>query len=122
MSYIKNTDVFCFFSWEYPNHQGIGCNVISSSDSFNFLSFLQELRQNPVGSTLILSSAVGLIPYAGSDGSPMTDVSAFAEYLDWIGKLFGFVLGTIPDHRRSHHGLRRLGFLVYGRWPQRPLG
>ena len=84
---------FFFFSWEYPNHQGIGCNVISSSDSSNFLSFLQELRQDPVGSTLILSSAVGLTPYAGSDGTPMTDVSAFAEYLDWIGNLLASFWG-----------------------------
>ncbi|EDR01922.1 glycoside hydrolase family 18 protein [Laccaria bicolor S238N-H82] len=82
------------FDWEYPNHQGIGCNLISSSDSANFLSFLQELRQDPMGSTLILSSAVGLTPYAGSDGTPMADVSAFAEYLDWIAIMAYDVWGS----------------------------
>ncbi|KAF8156991.1 glycoside hydrolase family 18 protein [Crassisporium funariophilum] len=72
------------FDWEYPNHQGIGCNMISPDDSANFLLFLQELRQDPDGAKLTLSAAVGLTPFAGPDGTPMADVSGFAQVLDHI--------------------------------------
>ncbi|KAK0449602.1 glycoside hydrolase family 18 protein [Desarmillaria tabescens] len=72
------------FDWEYPNKDGIGCNVVSANDSANFLTFLQELRQDETGSKLYLSAAVGITPFAGSDGEPMTDVSEFAQYLDHI--------------------------------------
>ncbi|KAF4563788.1 hypothetical protein EYR36_003030 [Pleurotus pulmonarius] len=71
------------FDWEYPNKQGIGCNIISPDDSANFLSFLQELRKDPVGSNLTISAAVGLTPFMGPT-APMTDVSPFAEVLDHI--------------------------------------
>ncbi|KAL0958061.1 hypothetical protein HGRIS_000239 [Hohenbuehelia grisea] len=72
------------FDWEYPNKQGIGCNIISPQDSANFLLFLQEFREDPVGKNLTVSVAVGLAPFMGPDGTPMTDVSAFAKVLDHI--------------------------------------
>jgi len=72
------------FDWEYPNHQGIGCNAISDADSANFLSFLQEFREDPVGKNLILTAATGLSPFAGTDGTPMTDVSEFAKVLNYV--------------------------------------
>lgn len=71
-------------SWEYPNHQGIGCNAISPNDTSNLLAFLQELRQTPVGKKLILSAAVSLTPFAGADGTPSADISGFAKVLDFI--------------------------------------
>jgi chitinase len=43
------------------------------------------LRTDPVGSKLVLTAAVGLAPFVGSDGTPMTDVSQFASVLDHIG-------------------------------------
>ena len=61
---------------------------MSPSDSANFLLFLQELKLDPVGSKLIISAAVGITPFTGSDGKPMSDVSAFADSLDWIGMPF----------------------------------
>ncbi|KAF9527486.1 glycoside hydrolase family 18 protein [Crepidotus variabilis] len=67
------------FDWEYPGKQGIGCNGISTSDSANFLSFLQELKKDDTGSKLKLTSAVGIAPYVG-----MADVSPFAKVLDHI--------------------------------------
>ncbi|KAF5356557.1 hypothetical protein D9758_008231 [Tetrapyrgos nigripes] len=73
------------FDWEYPGKQGVGCNTISPDDSANFLSFLQELRQDPTGAELVLTAAVGITPFAGADGTPMTDVSEFAKVLDHIG-------------------------------------
>ncbi|KAF8914233.1 glycoside hydrolase family 18 protein [Gymnopilus junonius] len=72
------------FDWEYPGSQGIGCNLVNGADAGNFLSFLQELRANPMGAKLTLSAAVSLSPFAGSDGNPLSDVSSFAAVLDWI--------------------------------------
>ncbi|KAF7290920.1 Chitinase [Mycena chlorophos] len=69
--------------WEYPNVQGIGCNTINKKDSTHLLSFLQELRADPVGKKLVLSAAV-VNPFAGPDGNPLANVSAFAEVLDHV--------------------------------------
>ncbi|KAF9559452.1 glycoside hydrolase family 18 protein [Agrocybe pediades] len=85
------------FDWEYPGKQGIGCNAISPSDSANFLSFLQELRQDPVGAKLSLTAAVGITPFAGSDGNPMTDVSAFASQLDHIAIMNYDIYGSFSS-------------------------
>lgn len=82
------------FDWEYPNKAGIGCNSISTSDSANFLTFLQEFRQDSTGSKLYLSAAVGITPFAGSDGEPMTDVSNFAQYLDHIAIMVYDIWGS----------------------------
>jgi len=72
------------FDWEYPASQGIGCNTVRTSDTANFLSFLQELRQDPLGAKLTLSAAVATSPFIGPNGSPLTDVSGFAKVLDYI--------------------------------------
>jgi len=70
--------------WEYPAHGGLSCNTRSTSDSTNFLSFLKTLKHHPKGPKVI-TAAVGLQPFAaGSDGTPMTNVSEFADYLDHI--------------------------------------
>ena len=71
-------------SWEYPGKQGIGCNVVSPDDTTNFLLFLRQLRNTTTGRSLILSAAVYILPFADSSGSPSTDVSGFAEVLDYI--------------------------------------
>lgn len=83
-------------SWEYPNRQGVGCNIIAPDDSANFLSFLKELRQDDVGSKMVLSAAVGLTPFIGPDGTPMSDVSEFAQVFDHIGE-FTFLTGVIKS-------------------------
>ena len=84
----KSDFVHLFCSWEYPDKQGIGCNIISANDSANFLSFLQTLRNQSGAQDLIISAAVSITPFVGSSGTPMTDVSAFAKVLDYIGLLF----------------------------------
>jgi chitinase len=71
-------------SWEYPANQGIGCNTISSKDTANFLAFLQELRTDALGKTLILTAATATVPFIGSNGNPSTDVSGFSKVLDFI--------------------------------------
>ncbi|KAG1889953.1 glycoside hydrolase family 18 protein [Suillus subluteus] len=70
------------FDWEYPNKQGIGCNIINSDDTANYLSFLQELREESCNITI--SAAVSVTPFRDSNGNPSTNVSAFAEVLDYI--------------------------------------
>ena len=73
-----------FASWEYPNKQGIGCNVIDANDTQNFLDFLQELRQDPVGAKLTLSAGTAITPFVDASGNPSVDVSGFAKVLDYI--------------------------------------
>ena len=71
-------------SWEYPNGAGIGCNSPTANDTQNFLSFLQELRADPEGKDLILSAATQINPFIDASGSPSTNVSGFADVLDFI--------------------------------------
>jgi hypothetical protein len=72
-------------SWESPAKQGIGCNIVSSNDSANFLAFLQTLRAMKGADNLLLSAAVGVKPFIGPDGNPLSDVTTFAKVLDYIG-------------------------------------
>ncbi|TRM57461.1 glycoside hydrolase family 18 protein [Schizophyllum amplum] len=86
------------FDWEYPNKQGVGCNAILETDSANFLSFLQELRANPnTPANLTLTAAVGVAPFVGEDGEPMTDVSGFATVLDHIAIMNYDLWGSWSD-------------------------
>ncbi|KAK4687144.1 chitinase, partial [Tremellales sp. Uapishka_1] len=69
--------------WEYPGTTGADGNAVSTSDSANFLKFLTELRAAlPTGA--IITTATQVWPFAGANGSPMSDVSGFAKVIDWI--------------------------------------
>jgi chitinase len=57
---------------------------MNKDDTANFLSFLRELRRHPLNSNLILSAATDILPFTGSDGNPLSDVSGFAKVLDYI--------------------------------------
>ncbi|KAL0578488.1 hypothetical protein V5O48_003481 [Marasmius crinis-equi] len=70
--------------WEYPNRQGLGCNTISPNDTSNFISFLEELREHPVGKNLTLSAAVSIQPLNNASGLPSKDLSRFGKVLDHI--------------------------------------
>lgn len=87
---------------------------MSTDDSANFLDFLQALRADPVGQNLILSAAVGMKPFSGSDGSPMTDVSGFAKVFDHIG------LYPFPKTQRASLSKTNqkaiMAYDVYGPW------
>ncbi|EIN09004.1 glycoside hydrolase [Punctularia strigosozonata HHB-11173 SS5] len=85
------------FDWEYPGRQGEGDNTVSSSDASNFLTTLRLLRTAPLAANMTVSAAVSLTPFAGSDGSPMDDVSKFAEVLDYIEIMNYDVWGTWLD-------------------------
>lgn len=69
--------------WEYPGIQGAGNNGVSASDSANFLLFLQVLRQT-LPADAVISAATQVWPFADKSGYPMTDVSGFANVLDWV--------------------------------------
>ena len=71
-------------SWEYPNKQGMGCNIINPQDTPNFLSFLQELRSLENNRNITLSAASAIVPFAAPDGNPTQDVSEFARVLDYL--------------------------------------
>ena len=66
---------------EYPNESGAG-NPHSSSDAANLLSFFKSLR-SALGSSKIISAAVTPLPWTGSNGNPLTDVSAYAAQMTY---------------------------------------
>ncbi|KAF8556981.1 glycoside hydrolase [Imleria badia] len=69
--------------WEYPGQIGQQGNIESASDSPNMLQFFKVLRQKlPPGA--MISAAVQDSPFAGPDGQPMKDVSAFSHFVDWV--------------------------------------
>ena len=69
--------------WEYPGQQGNAGNAVSSSDTTNFLLFLQQLRRVLPQSAKI-TAATQTVPFAASNGIPLQDVSEFAKVLDWV--------------------------------------
>lgn len=85
-AFIFRWRLFCLTrcsDWEYPGVQGAGNNQVSSTDSARFLTFLQLLRAQ-LPESAKLTAATQVTPFAGPDGTPMRDVSAFAQVLDWI--------------------------------------
>ncbi|KAI0268808.1 glycoside hydrolase family 18 protein [Gloeopeniophorella convolvens] len=70
--------------WEYPNNAGIGCNAVNPHDVDHLLSFLQELRKDPVGANLILTAATSVLPWADASGNPSTNLGGFSSVLDYI--------------------------------------
>ncbi|KAF6763139.1 endochitinase [Ephemerocybe angulata] len=73
------------FDWEYPGKQGIGCNIVNPNDTSNFLLFLQQLRQDTtLKRTLVLTAAVYVTPFADNTGEPSSNISGFADVLDYI--------------------------------------
>jgi chitinase len=69
--------------WEYPGQQGNAGNSVSSSDATNFLLFLRLLRHVLPPSAKITAATL-TVPFAGSNGLPLQDVSEFAKVLDWV--------------------------------------
>lgn len=72
------------FDWEYPVGGGLSCNTNSPQDTDNFLALLRELKQDPVGKTLVLTAATHIAPFKDAAGTPSVDISPFAEVLDQI--------------------------------------
>jgi len=69
--------------WEYPGKAGDTCNVFTPNDSANYKTLLQELR-SAFGPNLEITAAASITPWVGTDGQPMSDVSAYASLLDRV--------------------------------------
>ncbi|KAJ3568688.1 hypothetical protein NP233_g5552 [Leucocoprinus birnbaumii] len=68
--------------WEYPNSEGAG-NPHSSADAANLLSLFKSMR-SALPSPKLISAAVPHLPWLGSNGKPLTDVSAYAAVMDYV--------------------------------------
>ncbi|KAF9949831.1 hypothetical protein BGZ65_007030 [Modicella reniformis] len=84
--------------WEYPGRAGAPCNSYTPQDSAGYLLLLKELRAQldlefPTKRKLI-TAAVRVEPFDGSNGRPMTDVSAFVPYFDWISLMVYDIHGS----------------------------
>jgi chitinase len=69
--------------WEYPGQTGESGNVVTPDDTKNFLLFLKLLKLTLPPDARI-TAATQSQPFAGPDGDPLSDMSAFADVLDWI--------------------------------------
>jgi chitinase len=72
--------------WEYPNSSGAG-QPHSGSDSANLLLFFQSLRSK-LGPNKIISAAVTHLPWLGPNGSPLTNVSAYAKEMNYVNIMY----------------------------------
>lgn len=48
------------------------------------MDFFKEVRAHPDGKNMYLTAAGSLFPWNGPDGAASTDLSGFAEVLDYI--------------------------------------
>ncbi|KAJ1848402.1 hypothetical protein LPJ73_003990, partial [Coemansia sp. RSA 2703] len=81
--------------WEYVGRQGAKCNKVApAEDAANLLRFVRALRaslharfpQDAESGPKLVSLAVRVQPFDTPDG-PMSDVSPFAEYVDYASLL-----------------------------------
>ncbi|KAJ1948251.1 hypothetical protein FBU59_001679, partial [Linderina macrospora] len=86
--YVKNMNLDGIdIDWEYPGRLGDNCNVFDAvNDTPNYLRFLQDLRAK-FDSTFgtrqkLITLAIRVQPF-DINGSPATDVSAFAKVVDY---------------------------------------
>ncbi|KAG0002666.1 hypothetical protein BGZ79_002550 [Entomortierella chlamydospora] len=83
--------------WEYPGRAAAVCNTYTPQDAANYLTLLKELRAQmdlefPT-THKYLTAAVRVQPFDGPNG-PMTDVSAYVQYLDWISIMAYDIMGS----------------------------
>ncbi|KAF7297934.1 Glycoside hydrolase family 18 protein [Mycena chlorophos] len=78
--------------WEYPNEAGAG-NPYGSADAANLLTVLTSLR-SALGSSKIISCAVTDLPWLGSNGNPLTDVSAYAAQMTYANIMNYDIFGS----------------------------
>ncbi|KAI7831295.1 glycoside hydrolase superfamily, partial [Gamsiella multidivaricata] len=84
--------------WEYPGRAGAICNTYAPQDSANYLILLKELRAQMdlefPNDRKLLTAAVRVQPFDGTDGKPLGDVSAFAQYFDWVSIMAYDIMGS----------------------------
>ncbi|KAF9354976.1 hypothetical protein BGX26_007137 [Mortierella sp. AD094] len=84
--------------WEYPGRAGAICNTYTPQDAANYLQLLKELRAQmdlefPTKHKY-LTAAVRVQPFDDATGNPMSDVSAYVQYLDWISIMAYDIMGS----------------------------
>ncbi|KAG0330639.1 hypothetical protein BG004_002048 [Podila humilis] len=83
--------------WEYPGRPGAICNTVSPNDSANYLELLKELRAQLdlefPNDRKLLTAAVRVQPFDGTDGKPMANVAAYAAYFDYIAIMAYDIMG-----------------------------
>ncbi|KAJ2771629.1 hypothetical protein IWQ57_002126 [Coemansia nantahalensis] len=87
--------------WEYPGKVGNKCNVVdAANDSDNYLVFLGKLKDaftaNFGAGKKLITMAVAVTPFMAND-KPMTDVSAFAEHVDFANIMLYDINGVWND-------------------------
>ncbi|KIM37878.1 glycoside hydrolase family 18 protein [Hebeloma cylindrosporum] len=97
------------FDWEFPNYAGPG-QPYSAADSANLLSLFKLMRIS-LGPCKIISAAVSHVPWLGSNGQPLKDVSAYAAELDYVNimqvltpLMLGNLCGTSKQPQASAQG------------------
>ncbi|KXN73961.1 glycoside hydrolase family 18 protein, partial [Conidiobolus coronatus NRRL 28638] len=83
--------------WEYPVCQGSDNNAKDPNDSSNYLNLLKALRaaldkEFGAGNKLI-TAAVRVQPFFDPSCNPMSDVSAFAQFFDFINIMAYDIMG-----------------------------
>ncbi|KAJ7169103.1 glycoside hydrolase [Mycena crocata] len=81
--------------WEYPNNPGAG-NPFGSADAANLLLLLTALRTK-LGTAKIISAAVTDLPWIGSNGSPLKDMSAYAAQMTYANLMNYDIFGDWSD-------------------------
>ncbi|KAJ7496882.1 glycoside hydrolase [Mycena latifolia] len=81
--------------WEYPNNEGAG-NPFGSADAANLLLLLTSLRAS-LGTSKIISAAVTDLPWIGANGSPLTDMSAYAAQMTYANLMNYDIFGDWSD-------------------------
>ncbi|KAJ6589902.1 glycoside hydrolase family 18 protein [Mycena vulgaris] len=81
--------------WEYPNNAGAG-NPFGSADAANLLLLLTSLRKS-LGTSKIISAAVTDLPWTGSNGRPLTDMSAYAAQMTYANLMNYDIFGDWSD-------------------------
>ncbi|KAJ2656032.1 hypothetical protein IWW48_005228 [Coemansia sp. RSA 1200] len=75
------------FDWKYAGRLGCRVNTIDpANDTYNYLAFLKKLRaelDSRFNGHKLVTMAVRIQPF-DMDGKPSTDISEFAEYVDYV--------------------------------------
>ncbi|KAF9976607.1 hypothetical protein BGZ73_008210 [Actinomortierella ambigua] len=83
--------------WEFPGVPGASCNTFAPNDTANYLLLLQETRAQMdlefPDNHKTITSAVGIFPWAGADGTPLTDARPFLPVFDWLNVMMYDVHG-----------------------------
>jgi len=88
--------------WEYPGREG-ACNTPDlANDTDNYLTLLEILR-NKIGNSLI-TAAVSVIPFE-KNGQPVSNLSAYAKYFDFINVMAYDFAGSWSSLTSHHSGL-----------------